>query len=388
MNRSLHLSSGRLTRPLGSEWRRRIMVDSLNFSRPTSYLDLLHAKQRRTHVNLTGGELRVRAGTILLNFVTVKPAASARTALINGSITLRADNGFSNSTFTVADGVAATDLQVSGPISELYGAIGLTKNGAGTLELSGTNTYDGDTVINDGALEVTAASSLRFRPTTNGATNKVSGSATGSLSFLGTVDLDLSAADLTIDNSWNLFNLASFASTPDLSATSAVTSTLGAFSEVSPGTWERPAIDTTKKWVFTEADGNLAYVNAATDYEEWETANGVTGTETDDDDNDGLSNFEEYAFGLDPTGGSSVNSITAPLDKTSGTFSYTRRTQSLTGLSYTVWFSTDLATWTQDTGATEGTPTVNGEVETVEVTLSALPGDPLPDKLFIQVRAQ
>ena len=37
----------------------RTMVDSLNFSRPTSYLDLLHAKQRRTHVNLTGGEVKL-----------------------------------------------------------------------------------------------------------------------------------------------------------------------------------------------------------------------------------------------------------------------------------------------------------------------------------------
>jgi hypothetical protein len=35
------------------------MVESLNFSRPTSYLDLLQAKQRRTHVNLTGGEVKL-----------------------------------------------------------------------------------------------------------------------------------------------------------------------------------------------------------------------------------------------------------------------------------------------------------------------------------------
>jgi hypothetical protein len=106
-----------------------------------------------------------------------------------------------------------------------------------------------------------------------------------------------------------------------------------------------------------------------------------------DDDNDGLSNQQEYAFGLLPDSGASVNPIAVPLDKATGTFSYTRRAAALTPLNYSVWFSTDLSVWTEDTGATEGTPVLNGEVETVPVTLSALPGNPLPDKLFVQVRA-
>jgi autotransporter-associated beta strand protein len=313
------------------------------------------------------------------------------TNTISGALTLRSDAGV-NHTFNVNDGAAATDLQVNANLSDQYPfpsapwipASDLIKSGAGTMVLNGTNTYDGNTVINDGVLSITATSSLHFRPTTNGITNSVSGTATGTLSFLGTVDLDLSAADATGGNVWNLFNFPSFTGVaPTMNAT-AVTSTLGNFTEVSGGVWEFAV--TNEKWVFTESNGNLAYVVTATDYDNWEVANGVTGASGDDDDSDGLTNFEEYAFGLDPTGGSSVNAIAVQLDKTAGTFSYTRRQQSLTGLTYTVWYSTDLTSWNQDSGAIQGTATLNGEVETVPVTVSS--SLLTNGKLFLQVRGQ
>jgi hypothetical protein len=106
-----------------------------------------------------------------------------------------------------------------------------------------------------------------------------------------------------------------------------------------------------------------------------------------DNDNDGLTNQQEFAFGLSPISGSSVNPIVVQLDKTAKTFSYTRRDTTKTDLTYSVWFSTDLTQWSEDTGATEGAPVLLGEVETVQVTLSTLPGNPLPGKLFVQVRA-
>jgi autotransporter-associated beta strand protein len=310
-----------------------------------------------------------------------------------GLVTLRSDDGV-NHTFTVNDGLAATDLQIAADLTDQFPAplapwilpSGLTKSGAGTMVLNGTNTYDGNTVVSEGALNVTAASGLRFRPTTNGTTNSVSGSGSGILSFLGTVDLDLSAAVASGGNVWNLFNLASFTTTPDLSNVAAVTSTLGSFSEVTPGTWELPV--TGAKWVFTESNGNLAYVVTATDYDTWKSDNGVTGGVNDDDDSDGLTNHEEYAFGLDPTGGSSVNPIISQLNKTNGTFSYTRRTQSLTGLTYKVWTSTDLATWSEDVGATASQTVTGtaGEVQTVQATITGTLPLTAP-KLFIQVRA-
>lgn len=113
-----------------------------------------------------------------------------------------------------------------------------------------------------------------------------------------------------------------------------------------------------------------------------------------DFDGDGLTNFNERAFGLNPTSASSVNPISVPLNTTNGTFSYTRRDPSLTGLNYTVWTSTNLKAWspenpegwTQDTGAvqTPGTAGSDG-VQQVAVTLS--PGLLTTPKRFVRVRA-
>lgn len=311
------------------------------------------------------------------------------TNTIGGNLVLRSDSGASH-TFNVTDGASGADLAVTGNLSDQWpeapwlSASGLTKSGAGTMVLSGINSYDGNTVVNDGTLQISSTGSLRFRPVANGSSNSVSGSATASFSFLGTVSLDLTAAAADIGNSWNLFNLASFSGTvPTLNPAAVTTTTLGSFAKVSPGVWELPV--TGAKWVFTEADGNLTYTVSATDFDTWASSFGLTGGNSGDDDHDGLTNGEEYAFGLIPNSGSSVNPIAIPLNRDTGTFSYIRRKQSLTGLNHTVWYSTDLSSWTQDTGAVQSVNSTSGDVQTVQVTVTgSLLANP---KLFIRVRA-
>jgi autotransporter-associated beta strand protein len=289
-------------------------------------------------------------------------------------------------TFMLTVGVADGSGTFSGTIENTSGAgaIALTKTGSGSQTLSGTNTYSGSTIVEDGTLSIPSGGSLRFFPTTAGQTNSLSGTETATLSYLGTVDLDLSAANTTDGNLWTIVNVGSFSGPVPTLTPAAVTSTLGTFIETITGTWELTTISA--KWTFDEAAGTLLYEVTGTDYEIWGGPYGLAaGSEGLDLDNDGVTNFEEYAFGLIPDSGASVNPITTLLDKAAGTFSYTRRTAS--GLAYSVWFSTDLVGWTEDTGVTEGTTTPNGDNETVPVTLSTLPGDPLPAKLFIQVRA-
>jgi len=99
-----------------------------------------------------------------------------------------------------------------------------------------------------------------------------------------------------------------------------------------------------------------------------------------DPDHDSLSNSMEFAFGLDPTTGASVNPIT-PLH--GNQFSYTKRANS--GLTYSVEYSTDLTYWNPVTASeSAGAADFNGvQTVTVTVTNAALNG-----KLFVRVKAR
>lgn len=285
-----------------------------------------------------------------------------------------------NQTFTVE---AGSQLNHSGGIHNQYGTqSGLTKAGPGVFNLSGNNSYSGQTSINSGTLRVSPSGSLRFRPTTNGTTNAVSGNASGTLDFKGAISLDLTSTVPAIGNAWNLFNLGSLSVGSTLEPVSVTSTTLGTFTETTPGIWQLPVSGA--RWIFTEASGNLAL--AATDFDTWRNSIGLTGGPADDDDHDGLSNFTEYAFGLNPSSGVSPNAIISPLQLATGTFSYTRRRQALTGLTYSVWYSTNLADWTEDGTAVQGAPVSNGESETVPVTLTQnLLTNP---RLFIRIEAK
>ncbi len=122
----------------------------------------------------------------------------------------------------------------------------------------------------------------------------------------------------------------------------------------------------------------------ATAYETWATNDAYAGFDlsnpTADADHDGMSNFMEFAFGLDPTVGASANPCT-PLH--GNQFSYTKRATS--GLSYTVEYSTNLSTWNPATASeSPGAADSNG-IQTVTVTVS---NPALNGKLFVRVQAR
>jgi autotransporter-associated beta strand protein len=131
--------------------------------------------------------------------------------------------------------------------------------------------------------------------------------------------------------------------------------------------------------------GRLNVIGASA-YDAWKLLfPGFTNNAPDDDhDMDGLVNQQEFAFGLDPTSGASVSPITGGLPA-NGQFSYTRWADS--GLTYKVFTSTSLMTWTEDVAASNsqvpGPAGANG-VQSVAVTLSATPVD---GKLFVRIKA-
>ena len=198
--------------------------------------------------------------------------------------------------------------------------------------------------------------------------------ATSSDQLVVTGDLDITGATLAINP------LAVPAATPY---------TIATYSGTLTGSFLSPLSGYTVNYG-TRSNSTITITKSSSDYNTWGAPYGLAlGSEGGDLDGDGVKNQAEYAFGLIPNSGSSVNPITSQLDKTTGKFSYTRRaTPVSTGLTYTVWTSVDLVTWTLDSAATASQTVTGtaGEVQTVEATI---PGTlPLTQaKLFIQVRA-
>ena len=241
------------------------------------------------------------------------------------------------------------DFDMKGVIS---GVGGITKTGVGRLLLSGVNTYSGDTTVNTGTLVVNGTSIKDTNKLVIGG-GKVTPTGTEVVNslFFGTV-------------------------------------------QQAAGTWGSSGSTATNKddVHFAGNDGVISVLTGSSpvsDFDSWLSAYATITLPADklptaDPDGDGMTNQQEYAFGLNPTSASSVNPITALLDSTTGKFSYTRRaTPATTGLIYTVLTSPDLVTWTADTGATQ-TIITNGNVQTVAVTLT---NPAVAGKLFVRVKA-
>ena len=104
-----------------------------------------------------------------------------------GTSTISANNVVSAAvrTFAVASGGT---LNVTGTLSNIYGALGLNKAGAGTMNLSGANTYDGDTTVTGGSLAVNGSSIKDTNKLViSGGTVNLTGAETVNTLFFGAV---------------------------------------------------------------------------------------------------------------------------------------------------------------------------------------------------------
>ena len=189
----------------------------LQFNSPASLYDSNTAKWTRDNIIVeSGGALGVDLdGFGAANLTTLLDSSHLGSSdddagLMNGSsISLDASSGSATYSQNIID-----VTNVSGGTN----AIGVTKVGASTVVLTGTNTYTGDTVINDGSLRVgtnaaalPASSCLRFYTTTdagtlrgfgvleaNGTFSRDIGTGAGEVYFQGSGGWAAVGGDLTV----------------------------------------------------------------------------------------------------------------------------------------------------------------------------------------------
>lgn len=142
-------------------------------------------------------------GAAALNAMTVSGSAAS---------TISASSYFNISeptTFNVGDvtGNATVDLTVSPSLRNTgWGSIsGLTKTGAGTMLLSGVNTYTGKTIINDGTVKISAKTGLGGNPGSSTADALTLNG--GTLQTTASITIDDANRGFTLGTSGGTFNV-------------------------------------------------------------------------------------------------------------------------------------------------------------------------------------
>jgi fibronectin-binding autotransporter adhesin len=245
---------------------------------------------------------------------------------INGALTYNAGAaGFNNGTATISATIdlngalrnfnindsdqAAQDVVISGGIQNSTGTAGINKNNGGTLVLSGANTYNGNTTVNAGTLELADDASIKFvLGAATGVNNSITGGGTVTLN--GHFVIDTSAADSLSSGTWTLENVTS------LTGAYSTTFSIIDFSDIGSEKWEKD-LGGGKKYTFDEITGILTLATTGTPYSAWAAAKGLTGlpgSATDpakdaDPDKDGRNNLTEFAFNGDPLSGTDGGKI-------------------------------------------------------------------------------
>ena len=252
MQSSAHAATGTWTGAAGATWD----TTTANWSNLTGTpWDLTNGGTNAAVFNTAGATSTV-SGTVYTNAITF-----ANTATISGgSISLA---GTTPTITTSSNGIIS---------SILTGASGLTKAGAGTLTLSGSNTYSGTTNITAGVVNIQNASAL------GGTAQGTTVAAGAQLQLQGGItvtgeSLSINASNVNAllnnsgSNTWagaiTADGVASFSSTGDLSAYNRIESGNGSLLTLSgPITIAAPAASGTASGLLVLGAGNMVISGA------------------------------------------------------------------------------------------------------------------------------
>ena len=206
----------------------------------------------------TGSVTKLGAGTLILTGANTYAGPTTITAgklqIGNGGTTGSIDNtsGVTNNAELVYN--RGDSLSVGYAIG---GTGSLTKLGAGTLTLSGANTYAGDTTVNDGTLSLAGSNAqLNFVIGAAGVNNKITGA--GTLLLAGDFNFDLAAASTTLNDWWQIVDVGTLVETFEDTF-----SVLGFKPHAGGVLWTKAILSTLNAYEFSESTGILRVTNAS-----------------------------------------------------------------------------------------------------------------------------
>lgn len=354
-------------------------------------------------INLTGGTLNAPGtGTEYLRAPGTGLAINSLASATTSTLANRLDLTFSPLVVDTANGAAAVDLAITGTVTENTGAgtgaKTITKNGTGTLLLSGANTYSGGTTVNAGALlvnnatgsgtgsgavTITSGATLTGTGTISGAVTVngslvpgqgLGGISTGALTLAATssadFELDTTAVtsdvvhvtgNVTLGGALNLTDLApaSLSNTAKLTLLTYTGTLTGTFAGLAEGA----TVTVSGNPLFIHYhDGNAVTLSMGDAYTNWASTHGLTGPDAArdaDPDHDGVKNALEFLFGAEPNPANAGAGSLAALpsittDATALHFTYRRTAASVGVVSPVVQYGSTLTGWTNAVDGVNG----------------------------------
>jgi autotransporter-associated beta strand protein len=324
------------------------------------------------------------AGTQVLSGNT---SYSGATTINGGTLEFAAGVVNNNSAINVAGSSAiirfSNDTNSVTRSNSISGLGALEKSGTGTLILSASNSYGGNTTVNNGVLRLATNGSLRFVIGGSGTNNQLRGS--GTVQLEGRLFMDLAGASTNTNSSWTIVSNS-------LTTTYGTNFLVNGFSG-SGGNWTNTTNGV--NYVFAQSNGVLSVqsTNPVGNYSSWvaywtNLYPGFTNTAgTDNPDGDPFDNNEEFAFDGNPTVGSPAL-LTAVKSGTNTVFNYVARKNPPGGVTYQVQATTNLAAgpWTNASVTVSNSANTDGlnipaDYERKEFIV------PVPGQQFFRVQA-